>query len=114
MRTSVLSVKTKFKQLRHFAGAAGCALGLAACASLPGGMAAAPTPRQPLDRLTVVTPDAEHDLLAQLLAGETALTRNDLKVASASYTRAMALSDDPKVAQRAVELALAVHDAAAA
>ncbi|MCX7513885.1 tetratricopeptide repeat protein [Frateuria hangzhouensis] len=114
MRTSVLSVKGKFKQLRHFAGAAGCAVGLAACASLPGGQATVPAPQQPLDRLTVVTPDAEHDLLAQLLAGEMALTRNDLKGASARYGHAMALSDDPAVAQRAAELALAVHDEAAA
>ncbi|HET6804020.1 MAG TPA: tetratricopeptide repeat protein [Frateuria sp.] len=114
MRTSVLSVKGKFKQLRHFASAAGCALGLAACASLPGGKTPAPAPRQPLDRLTVVTPDAEHDVLAQLLAGEMALTHNDLEGASAHYTRAMALSRDPKVAQRAVELALAVHDSAGA
>jgi tetratricopeptide (TPR) repeat protein len=110
----VLSVKVKFKQLRHFAGAAGCALGLAACAGLPGGKAALPAPGQPLDRLTVVTPDADHDLLAQLLAGEMALTRNDLKQAAARYDRAMALSDDPEVAQRAVELALAVRDQAAA
>src|SRR5690348_10681980 len=114
MRTSVLSVKGKFKQLRHFAGAAGCALGLAACASLPGGKAPMPASRQPLDRLTVVTPDEQHDLLAQLLAGEMALTRNDLKGASARYTQAMGLSEDPEVAQRAVELALAVHDQPAA
>ena len=114
MRTSVLSVKGKFKQLRHFAGTAGCALGLAACTSLPGGKPALPASEQPLDRLTVVTPDARHDLLAQLLAGEMALTRNDLKGASARYGQAMALSNDPKVAQRSVELALAVHDNAAA
>ena len=114
MRTSVLSVKGKFKQLRQFAGAAGCALGLVACASLPGGKASMPAPEQPLDRLTVVTPDAEHDLLAQLLAGEMALTRNDLKDAAARYDHAMALSDDPKVAQRAVELGLAVRDEVAA
>jgi tetratricopeptide (TPR) repeat protein len=114
MATSVLSVKTKFKQLRQFAGAAGCAFGLAACAALPSQHASLPAPRQPLDRLTVATPDAEHDLLAQLLAGEMALTRNDLKEASARYDRAMALSDDPHVAQRAVELALAVRDEDAA
>jgi hypothetical protein len=65
MATSVLSVKGKFKQLRHFAGLTGCVLGLAACASLPGGKAALPAPAQPLDRLTVVTPDAGHDQLAQ-------------------------------------------------
>ncbi|MBP1475579.1 tetratricopeptide repeat protein [Frateuria sp. MAH-13] len=114
MRTSVLSVKGKFKQLRHFAGLLGCALGLAACASLPAGKASMPTPKQPLDRLAVVTPDEQHDLLAQLLAGEMALTRNDLKGASARYTQAMELSNDPAVAQRAAELALAVRDTVAA
>lgn len=110
----MLSVKGKFKQLRHFAGAAGCALGLAACGAMPAARAPAPASPQPLDRLTVVTPDAEHDLLAQLLAGEMALTRNDLKDAAARYGHAMALSDDPAVAQRAAELALAVRDPAAA
>lgn len=114
MATSVLSVKTKFKQLRHFAGAVGCVVGLAACAGVSGPRAHLPTPKQPLDRLTVATPDTEHDLLAQLLAGEMALTRNDLKEASARYGRAMALSDDPAVAQRAVELSLAVRDEASA
>jgi tetratricopeptide (TPR) repeat protein len=113
MRTSVLSVKGKFKQLRHFAVLAGCALGLAGCAGLPGAKVSLPAPTQPLDRLTVATPDAEHDLLAQLLAGEMALTRNDLKDAAARYDHAMALSDDPKVARRAVELNLAVRDEAA-
>jgi len=114
MRTSVLSVKGKFKQLRHFAGAAAVALGLCACATMPAPHVARPAADQPLDHLTVVTPDAQHDLLAQLLAGEMALTRNDLKAAAARYGQAMALSDDPKVAQRATELAIAVHDQAAA
>lgn len=113
MRASVLSVTSKFKQLRHFAGALAVAAGLAGCAAVPG-RAAIPAPTQPLDRLTVVTPDARHDLLAQLLAGELALSRNDLASASASYSHAMALSDDPAVAERAVELALAVHDQATA
>ena len=113
MATSVLSVKGKFKQLRHFAGVAGCALGLAACAGMPSGKAPLPAPAQPLDRLAVVTPDAGHDLLAQLLAAEMALTRNDLKGAAVRYGTAMRLSDDPQVARRAVELALAVHDEAA-
>jgi tetratricopeptide (TPR) repeat protein len=69
---------------------------------------------QPLAHLVVVTPDAEHDLLAQLLAGEMALSRNDLKAAAQSYERAAALSLDPEVAERAARLAIAVHDDAAA
>ena len=114
MRTSVLSVKGKFKQLRHFAGASALALGLCACAAMPAPHVAKPAADQPLDHLTVVTPDAQHDLLAQLLAGEMALTRNDLEAAAARYGQAMMLSDDPKVAQRATELAIAVHDQPAA
>ncbi|WP_184668915.1 tetratricopeptide repeat protein [Rhodanobacter sp. A1T4] len=69
---------------------------------------------QPLAHLVVATPDAEHDLLAQLLAGEMALSRNDLNSASVAYSYAAALSQDPEVAERAARLAIAVHDNAAA
>lgn len=77
-------------------------------------MPSAAAPRQPLARMMVATPDAEHDLVAQLMAGEMALARTDLKAAAASFGRAMRLSRDPKVAARATELALAVHDDIAA
>jgi tetratricopeptide (TPR) repeat protein len=43
-----------------------------------------------------------------------ALTRTDLNTASGHYGNAMALSNDPKVAERAAALAIAVHDEAAA
>ncbi|WP_458069600.1 tetratricopeptide repeat protein [Rhodanobacter sp. BL-MT-08] len=69
---------------------------------------------QPLAHLVVATPDAEHDLLAQLLAGEMALSRNDLKTASTAYGHAAGLSLDPEVAERAARLAIAVHDDIAA
>ncbi|MBB6241752.1 tetratricopeptide repeat protein [Rhodanobacter sp. MP1X3] len=69
---------------------------------------------QPLAHLVVATPDAEHDLLAQLLAGEMALSRNDLNSASVAYSYAAALSQAPEVAERAARLAIAVHDNAAA
>ncbi|GAA0888020.1 tetratricopeptide repeat protein [Rhodanobacter soli] len=115
MESSVRSGASKFKQLRHFTAVTALALGLAACAGTPLRSApkAAATP-QPLARLTVATPDTDHDVLAQLLAGEMALTRTDLKVASGHYDKAMALSNDPQVAERAAGLAIAVHDAAAA
>jgi tetratricopeptide (TPR) repeat protein len=105
----------KFKQLRHFTAVTAVALALGACA----GVAARATPKtpgtpQPLARLVVATPDAEHDVLAQLLAGEMALTRTDLKTAAGHYGNAMALSNDPKVAERAAALAIAIHDEAAA
>ncbi|WP_447733058.1 tetratricopeptide repeat protein [Rhodanobacter soli] len=115
MESSVRSGAGKFKQLRHFTAVTTLALGLAACAGTP--LRSAPqtaSSPQPLARLTVATPDADHDVLAQLLAGEMALTRTDLKVASGHYDKAMALSNDPQVAERAAGLAIAVHDAAAA
>jgi len=115
METSVRSGLIKFKQLRHFTAVTLLPLVLCACAaaSVRPGQQVPVTP-QPLARLVVATPDADHDLLAQLLAGEMALTHSDLKQASGYYDRAMALSRDPKVAERAVALAIAVHDGDAA
>jgi len=113
MENSVRSWQTKFKQLRHFTALSALALVLNACATAPSRPAASAT-AQPLARLVVATPDAEHDLLAQLLAGEMALSRTDLKAASAHYDKAMALSVDPEVAERAAGLAIAVHDGDAA
>ncbi len=112
MEGSVRSAAGKFKQLRHFTALMSLVLGLAACAVAPprpAPVAAAVTTAQPLARMVVATPDADHDLLAQLLAGEMALGRNDLNAASAHYDKAMALSMDPKVAERAAALAIAVH-----
>jgi tetratricopeptide (TPR) repeat protein len=115
MESSVRSGASKFKQLRHFTALALLALGLAGCAGTPlrsaqktGGTA------QPLAHLVVATPDADHDVMAQLLAGEMALSRTDLKAASDHYEKAMALSNDPGVAERAAGLAIAVNDNAAA
>jgi tetratricopeptide (TPR) repeat protein len=115
MESSVRSAPGKFKQVRHFTAVAAMALGLAACAAAP--VRTAPPVKssaQPLARLVVATPDADHDVLAQLLAGELALTRTDLKAASGHYAKAMAMSNDPKVAERAAGLAIAVHDGDAA
>lgn len=100
--------------MRHFTAAAGLVLGLAGCAALPPKPAAPPVPAQPMARMVVPTPDAEHDLLAQLLAGEMALGRSDLTTAAHHYGRAMLLGNDPQVAERAAMLAIAIHDDAAA
>ena len=115
MESSVRSGATKFKQLRHFTAVTTLALVLGACAGTPlrPAQGAATTP-QPLTRLVVVTPDADHDLVAQLLAGEMALGQTDLKAASGSYNKAMLLSNDPRVAERAATLAIAVHDSSTA
>jgi tetratricopeptide (TPR) repeat protein len=109
--SSVRSRAGKFKQLRHFTAMALVALGLAACATTP---RRAPPPAQPQTTVVVATPDAEHDLLAQLLLGEMALGHANLSAAASAYGRAMPLSDDPQVAERAARLAIAVHDSALA
>lgn len=102
----------KFKQLRHFTAVVTIASGLGACASIPTPLPAPSSAQtaQPLARLQVATPDADHDVLAQLLAGEMALGHADLPAAAGYYGKAMLLSRDPQVAQRAAELAIAIHD----
>ncbi len=115
MESSVRSGASKFKQLRHFTALALLALGLAACAGTPlRPVQKAAGTAQPLAQLVVATPDADHDVMAQLLAGEMALSHTDLKAASGHYDKAMALSNDPEVAERAAGLAIAVQDNAAA
>jgi tetratricopeptide (TPR) repeat protein len=110
----VLSRSAKFKQLRHF-GASVIVLALVGCTAIPSRTGSSQVAsRQPLDHLVVATPDADHDLLAQLMVGEMALTRTDLKDASAAYDRAMLLSDDPHVAEQATGMAIAIRDDAAA
>jgi tetratricopeptide (TPR) repeat protein len=101
----------KFKQLRHFAASGVLLAVVTGCATAPGRPASRPAaPTQPLDHLTVVTPDLDHDLIAQLLAGEMALVRTDLKSAAAAYGKAMRLSADPRIAEQAAGLATATHD----
>jgi len=113
--SSVLSGRSKFKQVRHF-GVAAALLALAGCATVHPAEApkATRTGVQPLDRLNVAIVPPERDLQALLMAGDFALAASDLKAASDAYAQATVLSDDPKVAARAAELALAVHDQAAA
>jgi len=107
----VLSRWSKFKQVRHFAAAGLAALVLAGCATVSGSSGrSSANAKQPLDHLVVAVPDEDHDLMAQLLAGEMALTRTDLKASSAAYGRAMRLSPDPKVAEQAAALAIATRD----
>jgi tetratricopeptide (TPR) repeat protein len=113
--SSVLSGRSKFKQVRHLVVLTALAGALAGCVTAPTeAPKATRTGVQPLDRLQVAIVPPERDLQAQLMAGDFALAANDLKAASDAYGRAAALSDDPKVAGRATELALAVHDQDAA
>lgn len=111
----MLSRWSKFKQLRHFAASGVAALVLVGCAVAPGRTGhQASASAQPLAKMVVATPDEDHDLIAQLLAGEMALTRTDLNGASTAFNRAMVLSSDPDVAEQAAALAIAVRDTPAA
>jgi tetratricopeptide (TPR) repeat protein len=111
----VLSGTVKFKQVRQYVAVGVVALGVAGCAAMPErtGTNTSSTP-QPLARMTVATPDPDHDLLAQMMAGELALSTSDLKGASQAYGKAMMISNDPEVAGKAVALAIAIHDPDAA
>ncbi|MGH8213059.1 MAG: tetratricopeptide repeat protein [Rhodanobacteraceae bacterium] len=82
------------------------ALLLAGCASAP---QRAPGGKQPLHTLDLPVQPGE-DVSTQVLAAEFALQHGDGKTAAADYARAAAQSNDPKIAQRAVELNLAIQD----
>src|SRR5690242_4082245 len=101
----------KFK-LKGRAGAVSIALAgvllLAGCASAPSRNEAAAREKQPLARLQLPNQPAQ-DAAALTLAAEFALQHDDTKTAAADYANAAALSNDPKVAQRALELNLAVQ-----
>jgi len=118
--SSVLTGRSKFKRVRHLVISGALGVVLAGCATTGHGPSPGEAPQavrtgvQPLDRLHVAIVPPERDLQAQLMAGDFALASNDLKTASDAYGKAAAIGDDPKVAARAVELALAVHDQAAA
>ncbi|WP_211352712.1 tetratricopeptide repeat protein [Luteibacter pinisoli] len=107
----------KFKQVRHFVVLVGVVAAVAGCATTP---STGQQPKQvrtgvqPLDRLHVAIVPPENDLEAQVMAGDFAIAANDLTKASDAYGRAATLSNDPKVASRAAELALAIHDQDAA
>ena len=111
----MLSRTAKFKQVRQYVAVGLVVLGVAGCAAIPNraGVTSKATP-QPLAQMTVATPDLDHDLLAQLLAGELALSGADLKAASQAYGKAMMISHDPEVAGKSAALAIAIHDPDAA
>ncbi|HET9835343.1 MAG TPA: tetratricopeptide repeat protein [Rhodanobacteraceae bacterium] len=82
-------------------------LSLAGCASGPSHTAA--RAKQPLATLQLPEQPAQ-DAAALTLAAEFALQRDDIKTAAADYANAAALSSDPEVAQRALELNLAMQN----
>ncbi len=85
----------------------GLALLQCGCASL-GGQASTEPRRQPFWQATELSPAAE--LNAAILAGELAQRRQLNDVAARQYATAARLSEDPKVAARATQLALQAED----
>jgi tetratricopeptide (TPR) repeat protein len=114
----VLTGWSKFKQVRQYVVVMGAAAAIAGCATTTPPAGQQPkqvrTGVQPLDRLHVAIVPPERDLEAQIMAGDFAIAANDLKKASDAYGRAAWLGNDPTVASRATELALAIHDQEAA
>lgn len=82
------------------------ALALAGCAAAPDGGA----PPRSHDRAEVrdveSAPPPEDDLVYQVLVAELAGTGGDVEQSLAAWRRAMSLTDDPRVAERATRLAL--------
>ena len=106
---SVRMQGAKFK-LKGRAGAISIAFAgvllLGGCAAMPSHDAASARAKQPLARLQLPARPGQ-DAAALTLAAEFALQHDDIKTAAADYANAAALSSDPAVAQRALELNLA-------
>ena len=79
---------------------------LGGCDAMPSHDAASARAKQPLARLQLPARPGQ-DAAALTLAAEFALQHDDIKTAAADYANAAALSSDPAVAQRALELNLA-------
>ncbi|HEU0276975.1 MAG TPA: tetratricopeptide repeat protein [Rhodanobacteraceae bacterium] len=69
---------------------------------------------QPLAHLTLPMDRAEGQATALLIAAEFALQNNNVAQATRDYAAAAKLSRDPRVAKRAVQLAVVTHDAGSA
>ncbi|MEO6968319.1 MAG: tetratricopeptide repeat protein [Rhodanobacteraceae bacterium] len=104
----------KFKQKRVWRAAMtlACVAALTACAQMTQHEAASARMQQPLAELHLPTNPAMQDAAALTLAAEFALQRDDPKTAAVDYAHAARVSSDPEIAQRAVELNLAVRNQA--
>lgn len=92
-------------------------VGLAGCSVLPGGPEDGPAPPESLSAAREAIEGAEADPGSPLywaLVGEVARNRGDLALATRAYGRAAARSNDPDVAERATQAALAADDPRAA
>ncbi|WHZ20544.1 MAG: hypothetical protein OJF55_002693 [Rhodanobacteraceae bacterium] len=94
-----------------FAALLAAAVLAAGCAQLPARSASQAAAQQPLARLDVPTDNANSKVSALLIAAGFALQDNDTAKAAADYAEAARISRDPAVAERALQLALAMRDA---
>lgn len=104
----------KFKHKHRYAAALAVMLAacvVSGCSELPARDSdSAGRTMSAIPELHVATPDAEHDLLAQLLQAQFALDHDDRAAAADAYAHAARLSEDPAVAERALDLAIATDD----
>jgi tetratricopeptide (TPR) repeat protein len=87
---------------------------LGGCAQVPVHGRSGTAPEQPLARLDLPVGSAAGKASALVIAAEFALQNNHVDKAAADYAEAARISNDPAVAKRAMQLALATHDAAGA
>jgi tetratricopeptide (TPR) repeat protein len=87
------------------------AASMAGCAQMPSRHPSGPATAQPLARLTLPTDTADSRASALLIAAEFALQNNDVAGAAEDYAEAARISQDPAVANRAVQLALLTNNA---
>ena len=86
--------------------------GLAAgCAQMAPRTGHAAAPPQPLARMALPARDADSRAAALVIAAEFALQNDDTARAAGDYAKAAAIADAPAIAERAVQLALATHNA---
>ncbi|MFT3791384.1 MAG: tetratricopeptide repeat protein [Rudaea sp.] len=91
---------------RAWMGAA-VAAALAACAGVPADRPAALAAAQPLQGLEVAPDAKQRDLMANLIAGELALTDADPVTAARRYADAAQASEDATIAEQATHVAIA-------
>jgi len=117
VRTQPDKFKTRRRTRAHFsafAAALAVAALLGGCAHVPGRDRTGTAPEQPLARLDLPVGSANGKASALVIAAEFALQNNHVDKAAADYAEAAQISSDPAVAKRAMQLALATHDAAGA
>jgi tetratricopeptide (TPR) repeat protein len=87
---------------------------LGGCAQVQVHARSGAAPEQPLARLDLPVGSANGKAIALVVAAEFALQNNQVDKAAVDYAEAAQISKDPAVAKRALQLALATHDAAGA